>query len=83
LQYDSLKVAMNIYLRQLKQTDILQSDMDIIMQSIKTSEKLHEIKFFFLHQHFDLMSIAQLNQLIDILMEILNVKDIKKNPAIH
>ena len=29
------------------------------------------------------MSIAQLNQLIDILMEILNAKDIKKNPSIH
>jgi len=40
--------------------------MDILMGTIKESVKFHEMKLFYLHEHFDVMSIAQLNNLIDI-----------------
>ena len=81
--HDSLKVAMNIYLRKLTSSDILKTDLDTFMQCLKRSPRYHEMKFFFIHQYFDLMDILQLNKLVDILTEILHVKDIKKNPVIH
>lgn len=57
--------------------------MDILMSTIKESTKFHEMKLFFLHEHFDVLSISQMNQLIDIYQEILNVKDPRFNPAIN
>jgi hypothetical protein len=33
----------------------------ILMESIKNSVYFHEMKLFFLHEHFDVMTIAQLN----------------------
>lgn len=77
-----MKVAFNIYLRNLTQHDINEQDMDLFMNSLRY-EQFHEAKFFFIHQHFDLMSVKQLNRLIDILMEVLNTKDIRRNPALH
>lgn len=77
-----MKVAFNIYLRNLTQKDIKQSDMDLFMNALK-AESFHEAKLFFIHNHFDLMSVKQLNTLIDILMEITSLRDIKKNPALH
>jgi len=37
------------------------------------------MKLFYMHEHFDLLSISQMNWLIDIYMEILHRKDIKMN----
>jgi len=46
--------------------------MDILIYSLKDSTKYHEVKLFFIHQHFDIMTISQMNNLVDIYMEILN-----------
>lgn len=40
------------------------------------------MKLFFIHEHFDLLSIEQMNQLVDIYMEILHRKDFKYNPML-
>lgn len=77
-----MKVAFNIYLRHLGKNDIINADMDVLINTLKT-EAYHETKFFFIHQHFELLSVKQMNTLIDVLMEILNVRDIKRNPVIH
>lgn len=77
-----MKVAFNIYLRHLNKNDITNTDMDVIINTLKT-EAYHETKFFFLHQHFDLLTVKQMNNLIDVLMEILDIKDVKRNPVIH
>jgi hypothetical protein len=83
IQNDSMKVAFNIYLRLLTQQDIVQTDMDLFMNALKT-HVYHEAKFFFIHQHFDLMSVKQLNTLVDILMGMLtSVRNLKLNPALH
>jgi hypothetical protein len=37
------------------------------------------MKLFYIHEHFDLLSISQMNWLIDIYMEILHRKDFKAN----
>lgn len=31
--------------------------MDIIISTIRESEKYHEIKLFFIHEHFDILTI--------------------------
>jgi len=53
------------------------------MNSLKTDQRYHETKLFLIHGHFELMDVAQLNHLVDILMEMLHVKDIKMHPALH
>jgi hypothetical protein len=52
------------------------------MESLVKSVKFHEMKLFFLHQHFDILNIAQLNNLVEIFIEMLNRKDLKKHPAV-
>lgn len=56
--------------------------MDIIMASIRDSVKFHEIKLFFIHEHFKILSIYQLNQIVDIYQMILTRNDVKSNPVI-
>lgn len=50
------------------------------MTSLKESVYFHEIKLFFIHEHFDELSIGQLNALVDIYQDILHHKDPKLNP---
>lgn len=84
LRNDSFKIAILIYTLYLQPAqDMDQKMMDILMSTIKESTKFHEMKLFFLHEHFDVLSISQMNQLIDIYQEILNVKDPRYNPAIN
>lgn len=84
LKADSFKIAILIYTVFLKPTeDMDQRLMDILMNTIKESVKFHEMKLFFLHEHFDVLSIAQMNYLIDIYQDILNIKDPKLNPIIN
>ena len=40
------------------------------------------MKMFFLHEHFDVLSIFQMNQLVDIYMEILHRPNYKMNPML-
>ena len=57
LKNDAFKVAMQIYLRFLTAQDINEKIIDILVQSVHDSRKFHEIKLFFLLEHFDSMSI--------------------------
>jgi hypothetical protein len=57
--------------------------MDIVMSAIRDSVYFHEMKLFFLHEHFDVMSIYQLNLLVDIYQEILHHKESKLNPMVN
>ena len=64
---DSFKIGMIIYLLFLKPSeDMDQAMLNIIMTSLKESVYFHEIKLFFIHEHFDELSIGQLNSLVDI-----------------
>jgi len=83
IRNDSFKIAVLIYVLYLNpQVDIDNRILDIIMQSLKESICFHEIKLFFLHEHFDLLTVSQMNQLVDIYQDILSRKDPKQNPMI-
>ena len=56
--------------------------MELIILSLRDSCKFHEMKLFYIHEHFDLLSIEQMNQLVDIYMEILHRKELKLNPML-
>lgn len=56
--------------------------MDIVMMTIKESVYYHEIKLFFIHEHFDVMSVQQLNNLVDIYQNILHTSVIKLHPIV-
>ena len=58
LQNDAMKTAMQIYLRYLTPFDINGKIMDIIITSLKDSVRFHEIKLFYIHQHFDILTIS-------------------------
>jgi len=73
---------MQIYLGHLTNSDISFKIMDILIGSLKSSLKFHEMKLFFIHQHFDVLTILQLNTLVDIYTEILARKDVKQNPVL-
>ena len=84
IKNDSFKIAILIYTCYLNpQIDIDERMLDIIMASIKDSVKFHEAKLFFLHEHFNSLTIQQMNNLVDIYQEILTRKDIKMNPIIN
>lgn len=84
IKNDSFKIGILIYLLYLKaQEDIDVKIIDILMKSIKESVYFHETKLFILHEHFDVLTISQLNQLVDIYQEILHAKDAKLNPIIN
>jgi hypothetical protein len=72
IKNDAFKVALNIYLRFMTNADMDSRIMEILINSLRDSVKHHEIKLFFIHEHFDVFSIAQLNLLIDTYMSILH-----------
>lgn len=82
IRHDSYKIAFQIYLRYLTPEDFDQKLMDSIIQSIKNSVRSHEFKIYFVLEYFDNLSVFQMNQLVDILMEILHHKDYKCNPVL-
>lgn len=82
IRNDSLKVAMQIYLRFMSPTDISVKNIDMFIHSIVQSVKFYEIKLFFLLEHFDLMTIQQMNQLMDNLLAVLKSKRPEKNPML-
>jgi len=57
LRNDAFKIAFNLYLKFMDSTDINRKIMDIFIYSLRRSVEFHEIKMFFIHQHFDLLSI--------------------------
>jgi hypothetical protein len=82
IKSDSFKVALQIYLRYLTNNDMDARMMDILIHTLKDSLQFHEIKLFFIHEHFDVYSIASLNLLIDTYMDILHSKEFKQNPML-
>ena len=56
-----MKIGIQIYLRYLSTNDIDKKIMELIIFSIRDSCKLHEMKLFFIHEHFDVLSIFQMN----------------------
>lgn len=56
--------------------------MEMLIFSLRDSTQYHEVKLFFIHEHFDTLSIFQLNQLVDIYTEILHRKELKLNPVL-
>lgn len=84
LKNDSFKIAILIYTCYLNPNqDMDNRMMDILMSTIRESVLFHEHKLFYLHQHFDVLTIYQMNHLVDIYQEILNVKDARSNPSIN
>ena len=84
LKSDSFNIAIliyTIYLNPLEDMDMKM--LDVLMSTIKDSVKFHEVKLFYLHEHFNILSIGQMNYLVDIYQELLNVKDPKLNPIIN
>ena len=82
IKEDAMKIGIHIYLRYLKTRDINQKIMDLLILSLRDSTNLHEMKMFFIHEHFDVMSIQQMNKLVDTYMEILNRTNYKLNPML-
>jgi len=62
--------------------DITSKIMDLIIVSLRDTVKYHEMKLFYLHEHFDLLTIKQMNWLVDVYMEILHRKELKMNPML-
>ena len=69
-------------MRFLTAIDISTKITEIFIMSLRDSVKYHEIKLFFIHEHFDVLTISQMNQLVDIYMEILHRKELKLNPVL-
>lgn len=75
---------MVIYMMYLDQVeDFTPKLMDAIISSVKESPKYHEIKLFFLHEYFNVLTIEQLNQVVNIYQHVLSPKDLKNHPVIN
>jgi hypothetical protein len=48
---------MELYLRFLTVADIKSNICDLFIAALKDSVKYHEVKLFFIHEHFDLFTI--------------------------
>lgn len=82
LRHDAFKIGNQIYLRYMTQSDITPRIIDLMITIIRDSVKFHEMKLFYMHEHFDLLSISQMNWLIDIYMDILHRKELRTNPML-
>ena len=83
IRSDSFKIGMLIYACYFnKQQDCDVKMMDILMETIKDSTLYHEMKLFLIHEHLDIFSIEQMNQLVDIYQDILHSKEPKGNPLV-
>ena len=83
IRNDSFKIAMLIYTLYLDvNSDMDEKMLDIIMASIKDSIRYHEMKLFFIHQHFNSLTVSQMNELVDIYQEILRRPDPKYHPVV-
>jgi len=67
LKYDSMKIALDIYLKHITVQDVHRPLLTRFIDTLAQSVKFHEIKLFFILEHFDVMDIEQLNDLVDVL----------------
>lgn len=82
IKNDAFKIGIQIYLRYISPADITSKIIDIIISSFKDSIKFHEIKMFFLMEHIEMLSILQLNVVVDNFQEMFNRKDFRNNPML-
>jgi len=52
-----MRIALHLYVNQMRGVITSQQTMDVLIHSFKRTTKFHEMKLFFIHQHFSLMSI--------------------------
>jgi len=57
IKNDSLKIGIQIYLRYMSTNDVSPKIMELFIYSIRDSCSMHEMKLFFIHEHFDVLSI--------------------------
>lgn len=63
---------MIIYLQHMDVASDFDSKMiDLLLTTINDSPHFHETKLFLLHEHFDQLSIEQLDRVLDIYLEVL------------
>jgi hypothetical protein len=74
---------MNIYLKYIRNQDITPKVVDCFINSLKRSVEFHEIKLFFIHQHFDHLTILQMNDLVDTLQASFRGRDYSTNPILN
>lgn len=55
---------------------------EILIDTLKNSCKYHEIKLFLFHQHFDVLSILQMNQVIDYYNWVKGLSNPRLNPFV-
>ncbi len=55
--------------------------LDILIQTLRESVHFHELKLFFLHDHFPKLSMIQMTHIVDIYMEVLHRKP-DQNPML-
>lgn len=66
LKNDSFKIGILIYTLYINPiVDFDYRMMEILIETMKNSVKFHELKLFLFHQHFETLSIMQMNQIID------------------
>ena len=82
VRHDSFKIAIHIYLRYMDSKDVDRKLMDVFIQSLRNTTEFHEIKMFFIHQHFDLLTIMQMNDLVDTFNEACTSHDYSQNPIL-
>jgi len=82
IRNNSFRVALELYLRNMRASITDPEIMDKIIVSIKSSAKFHEFKLFFILTHFDVLDIRQLNDLIDTFLIIFHRSDHSRNPAL-
>ena len=85
LKNDSFKIAFLIYTLYLDKEKVMDSYMmDLITYTIKTSVKHHEAKLFFIHQHFKILTIEQLDTIVlNYQALLINRSDYKHHPMVH
>ena len=66
----------------MNSTDIDSKMIDVLIRSLDVSPAFHEYKLFFIHQHFDQLTITQMNDLMDILQHDLHHRDYTRNPIL-
>ena len=71
IRNNSFKSAIHIYLRYMNSKDVDRRMIDVFISSMKNSTEFHELKIFFINQHFDMLTIMQMNDLVDMFIDCL------------
>jgi len=82
IRHDSFKIALQLYLHYLTTADLTSKIMENFLLAIRDSVCFHEIKLYFILENFDVLTIEQLNHLVDILIKIFNRRDYRQNPML-